>query len=465
MTKAPPTSRLVRATALGRLAAGQVLRQAGTKVAGLGRSSEKRQLLLDRRALAAADQLVSVLGGMKGAAMKLGQLLSVLDLDLVPDSSRPEFRRKLAVLLAKAPAVPFSDMRKVAEDDWGAPIAEVFAEFDRNPVAAASIGQVYRARLHDGRAVAVKVQYPGIATAVRADLKNLALFLRLAPNIFPGLEMGSLAEEIRLRIEEELDYRLEAETQHEIAVQYAGHPFIAIPDSVAELCGPQVLVTEFVEGMDFDGIAEQPREVRDRVGEIIYRFYCGSLFHTGDFPGDPHPGNVLLRHDGRVAFLDFGLFKRMSPESIHLERTVLRAAADGDAEQVHARMAAAGILGEPDRIEPDEVLAYIEDAVGWYLADAEIEATPELAAEAMISSIDPRSPHYRKMRWQYLPPEHLFARRAELYAFGLLGRLRARGNWHRIAREWLHGDEPATELGQVDAKWRAGDTPEGYEPR
>ncbi|MBN6036248.1 AarF/ABC1/UbiB kinase family protein [Amycolatopsis sp. 195334CR] len=459
MAKAPPRSRLVRGTALGRLAAGQVLRQAGGRVAALGRSSEEKRRLLDRRALAAADQLVSVLGGMKGAAMKLGQLLSVLDLDLVPESVRPEFRAKLAVLLAQAPAVPFSGMRKVIEGDLGGPIAEVFAEFDENPVAAASIGQVYRARLADGREVAVKVQYPGIATAVRADLKNLALFLRLAPNIFPGLEMDSLAAEIRLRVEEELDYRLEARTQHELATRFAGHPFFAVPDAIGEVCGERVLVTEFVDGLDFDAIAEQPRPVRDRVGEIIYRFYCGSLFHTGDFPGDPHPGNVLLQPDGRVAFLDFGLFKRMSPESRELERTVLRAAADGDAEQVHARMAAAGILGEPDRIEPDEVLAYIEDAVGWYLADTEIEATPELAAEAMISSIDPRSPHYRKMRWQTLPPEHLFARRAELYAFGLLGRLRARGNWHRIAREWLHGEAPVTELGRVDAKWRAAQEP------
>jgi predicted unusual protein kinase regulating ubiquinone biosynthesis (AarF/ABC1/UbiB family) len=454
-----PTSRFVRTTRLGRLAAGQAVRDLGARAGAVGRSRAERERLSEQRAIQAADQIVTVLGSMKGAAMKLGQMLSVIEIGMVPAAHREDFQRKLAALRDSAPSVSFADMRRVLEADLGTRIGRAFAEFYEQPIASASIGQVYRARLADGRAVAVKVQYPGIATAVRADLKNLRLVMRMAKRFWPGLAVGPLSEELRARISEELDYRREASTQQEVSAAFRGHPFIAVPDSVPELCGERVLVTEYAEGIGFDAIAAASPEVRDRVGEIVYRFYCGSMYRDGRFPGDPHPGNLKLQPDGRVAFLDFGFFKRMEPEAVELELAVQRAAAEQQADEVHAVLAAAGVIPEPGLVEPVEVLAYIQDAVGWYLADAEIEATPELATEAFIASVDPRSPHFRTLRWQHLPPEHALARRAELYTFGLLGHLRARANWHRITREWLYDDEPVTELGKQEAEFRQATRP------
>jgi predicted unusual protein kinase regulating ubiquinone biosynthesis (AarF/ABC1/UbiB family) len=456
MPREIPTSRLARTGRLGRLAAGQAARQVGTKASTWRLSDEERARVLEERALDTADQLVAVLGGMKGAAMKLGQMLSVIDLGIVPEEARPDFQRKLAALRDQAPSVPFAQMREVLEADLGASLPSVFAEFDEEPIAAASIGQVYRATLLDGRVVAVKVQYPGITTAVRADLKNLALFLRFSRRLMPGLDMVSLGEEISETISGELDYRREAETQHRVALEYAGHPFISVPDSVPEHCGEHVLVTEFVEGAAFDRIAAEPQAVRDRVGEIAYRFYCGSLYRNYEFPGDPHPGNLLLRPDGRVAFLDFGLYKKMTPQAVKTELACLRAASEGDAEELHRLLDGLGVFPQPDLISPAEILAYIRDAVRWYMADEIVEADPFLATQAFITSVDPRSAHFRKLRWQHLPPEHLFARRAELYTFGLLGQMHARGNWHRVAREWLYGDAPATELGRQEWTWRNG---------
>src|SRR5215212_5969736 len=205
-----PTSRLARTARVSGLAAGQAARHLGTRAANLGRGEDGRQAALERRNLEAAEQIVAALGTMKGAAMKLGQVMSFLDVGLVPEDHREEFQRKLGALRDAAPKVRFADMRKVIESELEGKLAEHFAEFDQEPVAAASIGQVYRARLHDGRAVAVKVQYPGVAAAVRADLQNLGMILRIVKTIAPGLDVRATADEIRARVTEELDYELEA---------------------------------------------------------------------------------------------------------------------------------------------------------------------------------------------------------------------------------------------------------------
>src|SRR5438445_7405445 len=188
---------------------------------------------------------------MKGAAMKVGQVMSFLDVGLVPEEYRAEFQRKLGALRDAAPTVSFADMRKVVEQELDEPLAEVFQEFDEEPIAAASIGQVYRAVLADGRRVAVKVQYPGVAAAVRADMQNLGLILRLAKRIAPGMDPKAIGEEIRDRIEEELDYELEAANQRTLARIFRGHPFIAIPEVVGSLSRQRVMVSEYVAGTKF----------------------------------------------------------------------------------------------------------------------------------------------------------------------------------------------------------------------
>src|SRR3712207_1858688 len=212
-----PTSRIARLSKIGRLAPGQAAKQAGTRAANVVRDEDASQAALERRQIEAAEQIVAVLGTMKGAAMKLGQVLSFLDVGLVPEAYREEFQAKLAELRDAAPKVSFKDMKKVLEAEYGEKLDEVFESFDPVPVAAASIGQVYKATLPDGRDVAVKVQYPGVAAAVRADMQNLGVILRLMKSVFPGLDVSAVGEEIRQRIHEELDYELEAQNQRTLA--------------------------------------------------------------------------------------------------------------------------------------------------------------------------------------------------------------------------------------------------------
>lgn len=448
-----PTSRVRRTAKIGSLAARQAVRQAGTRAANVARSREGAQAALDRRQLEAAEQIVTALGTMKGAAMKLGQVLSFLDIGLVPEESREEFQAKLAALRDAAPKVSFKDMRKVIEEELDDELGEIFASFDEDAIAAASIGQVYRARLHDGRDVAVKVQYPGVAAAVRADMQNLGLIMRVVKRMTPGLDVRAVTEEIRLRIDEELDYELEAQNQRALARIFRGHPFIVVPDVVTRLSRERVIVSEFVEGRGFEELKHDPQPDRDRLGEIVFRFFMGCLYRHHQFSGDPHPGNFLLQADGRVAFLDFGLFKRMDAQDVQNELECQRYVTEGDAEAVHALLARLGFLPEPDKIAPETLMAYIEDTIGWYTTDEELQLTPELATRVAIESSDMRSSHFREMRHQDIRPEHLFGRRMEMLTLAVLGQLRASANWHRIAREWMYGEPAVTDLGRQEEEF------------
>ncbi len=448
-----PTSRVRRTAKLGGLAAGQAVRQAGTRAANVTRSEEASRAALERRHLEAAEQIVTALGTMKGAAMKLGQVLSFLDVGLVPEEHREEFQAKLAALRDAAPKVNFKDMRKVIEQELDDKLGELFADFDEEPIAAASIGQVYRATLHDGRDVAVKVQYPGVAAAVRSDMQNLGLIMRVVKRMTPGLDVRAMTEEIRLRIDEELDYELEAQNQRSLSRIFRGHPFIVVPDVVTSMSRERVIVSEFVEGVGFEHLKGYPQAERDRLGEIIFRFFFGCLYRHHQFSGDPHPGNFLLLADGRVAFLDFGLFKRMSGADVEHELAVGRAVVEEDAPALFELFASAGFLPQPERVQPDDLLAYLDDTVGWYAHDGELELTPEVATRVAIESSDMRSSHFRSMRHQDISPEHLFPLRMQLLTLAVLGQLRARGNWHRIAREWMYGDPAVTELGRLEEEF------------
>ena len=446
-----PTSRIVRTARVARLAAGQGTRRLGTQAANLGRDEKGKQAALERRHLEAAEQIVAALGTMKGAAMKMGQVLSFLDVGLVPEEHRDEFQRKLGELRDAAPKVRFSDMRKVIESELEAPLEAIFASFDEEPVAAASIGQVYRARLPDGREVAVKVQYPGVAQAVRADMQNLGMILRLMKQIAPGLDAKATAEEVRARIGDELDYELEAQNQRSLSRIFRGHPFIFVPGVLTELSREKVIVTEFVRGAGFDSIKERDQATRDRVGEIVFRFFFGCMYRHHQFSGDPHPGNFMLMDDGKVAFVDFGLFKVMPKELIELELACQRAGHEGDAERLHAIWSETGFLLRPDRFRPDKLLAQFRDATWWYVLDGEIALEPEIATQVLIDMSDPRSQHFGQMRHETLPADHLFGRRVEMLTLAGLSQLRCRLNFHRIAREWMYGDPPQTELGRQEA--------------
>ena len=447
-----PTSRARRTATVATLAASEAVKQFGTRAANVTRGDEASEEAMARRQLETAKQIVAVLGTMKGAAMKLGQVMSFLDVGLVAEEHRDEFQRELAKLRDAAPTVSFKQMSAVIEDELEEPISEVFATFDEEPIAAASIGQVYHATLSkDGREVAVKVQYPGVAGAVRADLQNLGMIMRLLKRMTPGMDVNAVTQEIKERVVEELDYELEAQNQRSLARIFAGHPFIFVPDVIGSLSRERVLVSEFVTGVGFEELKTRPQPERDRIGEIVFRFFLGCLYRHRQFSGDPHPGNFLLMADGRVAFLDFGLFKRMEAEPVELELACQRAVAENDAGALHAILAQSGFLPEPDRVDPENLLAFIRDAIWWYTTDETVALTPEIATQVMIESSDPRSSHFREMRHQDMRPEHLFGRRMEVLTLAVLSQMRASANWHRIAREWMYGDDPVTELGREEA--------------
>jgi predicted unusual protein kinase regulating ubiquinone biosynthesis (AarF/ABC1/UbiB family) len=456
-----PTSRVVRSATIGRLAAGQAVKQFGTRAANIARGADASEAALARRQVETAEQIVAVLGTMKGAAMKLGQVMSFLDVGLVPEEYREEFQRKLAELRDAAPTVSFKEMRKVIEGEFEDPLEEVFAQFDTEPIAAASIGQVYRARLRDGRDVAVKVQYPGVASAVRADMKNLGMIMRLLSRMAPGLDVQEIAEEIRLRIDEELDYELEAANQRSMARIFRGHPFVFVPEVVGSLSRERVMVSEFVSGTGFEELKRSDAATRDRIAEIIFRFYFGCMYRHHQFSGDPHPGNFMLLDDGRVAFIDFGLYKRLPAQIAEYELETARLGIGKQGEALIAHLHAGGFLPEPDRYPPEQILRQFEDVTWWYTRDGVVELTPEIATQVVIDMSDPRSRHYAQMRHENLPADHLFGRRTETLTLAVMSQLRAKGNWHRIAREWIFGDPPSTELGREEAAFYSGVRPPG----
>src|SRR4051794_24946959 len=394
-----PTGRIRRTAKVGGLVGGQTARSYATKAANLTRDEEGRRAAAEKRQIEAAEQIVEVLGQMKGAAMKIGQVASFIDMAGMPPEGSDRFQQKLAELRDSAPKVPFKDMRKVIEQDLEQKLGDAFADFEEEPLAAASIGQVYRAELHDGRRVAVKVQYPGVAQAVRADPQNLGLLLRAAKRMAPGLEPEAMAREIPERMTEELDYEPEAQAQRQFARAGRGHPFVVIPDVVTSLSRERVLVTEWVEGIGFEEVKRLPQADRDRFGEIVFRFFFGSLCRMGHFSGDPHPGNYLLMPDGRVAFIDFGMTKRVPPGQIEQETAVIRAGLEGDARELHARLVGLGFYAADDSaVDPERLLAHVQSLQGWYAEDRDFRITRDYVSRIMVDAGDPRSEYWDLMK-------------------------------------------------------------------
>jgi predicted unusual protein kinase regulating ubiquinone biosynthesis (AarF/ABC1/UbiB family) len=451
MAKELPTGRVRRAAKVGRLAGEQAARGAATKATNLARGEEGRRSAAERRQVEAAEQIFDVLGQMKGAAMKVGQVASFVDTGAFPPEFQDRIQAKLAELRDSAPRVPFEKMRKLVENDLGERLGDVFSDFEEDAVAAASIGQVYRARLLDGRDVAVKVQYPGVANAVRADLQNLGLIMRVAKRIAPGMDAKAMTAEIRERLSDELDYEHEAQQHRAFARTWRNHPFIYIPGVVTELCTEHVLVTEWVDGIGFEEVKELDAPTRDRFGEIVFRFFFGSLYRNGHFSGDPHPGNYRLMDDGRVAFIDFGMTKRVARDDLNAEIGAIRAAMDGDPEELHRRLAGMGFFDPDDeQVTPEAVFEHFHDVTAWYIEDREVTIDRALVSRILIDFGDPRSRHWQLMRRETMPPQSMLARRMEALTLGVLGQLGATANWHLIAREWLFGDPPSTELGALE---------------
>jgi predicted unusual protein kinase regulating ubiquinone biosynthesis (AarF/ABC1/UbiB family) len=452
-----PKSRLGRSARVGLRAGYEGARFAGAKATGLVRPRDRQREHMEELALESAERMAATLGTMKGAAMKMGQLASFIDTDYLPDEYRELYQQKLGRLRTSSPPMPWEKVRKVIDEEYDESCTDVFQSIEPDAFAAASIGQVHRAVLHDGRRVAVKVQYPGVDAALRADLSNAGMILRLAKAIAPGLDAKAVAEELKERVLEELDYEHEAQNQRTFSRAYRGHPFIYVPDVITRLSRDRVLVTEYIEGRGFEEVKALDHEARSRFGEIVFRFYIGSIYQLQHFNADAHPGNYVLLDDGRVAFLDFGMTKRLDVEQIRLEEEVVKARVDHDPERLRQKLHELGFLRDPKRIEAEQLMEHVDAVAGWYLEDGEREITPEYVMAVIAAMSDPRSDFYTLMRRENVPASELMGQRMEIGVLAVLGQLHARRNWHRIAREWWFGEEPSTELGRREHEfWAAG---------
>jgi predicted unusual protein kinase regulating ubiquinone biosynthesis (AarF/ABC1/UbiB family) len=448
-----PSTRLGRSAKLGAAIGGQATRYAGTAAANIARSEERAQERTELRHVEAALKMVSVLGEMKGAAMKIGQMASFIDIDFLPPEYREIYQEQLAKLRAQAPAMPWEKVREVLVEEYdGRQPEKVFASIEEDAFAAASIGQVHRATLHDGSAVAVKIQYPGVAEALESDLANAGIIVRVARALAPGLDAKAVAGELRERVLEELDYEYEAQNQRAFARAYEGHPFIYVPKVHSRLSRRRVLVSEYVDGRDFEEVKRLPQDERDIFGEIVFRFCFGSIYHLQHFNADTHPGNYLLMDDGRVAFLDFGMTKRLQPEQIMLEQRAVDAASRDDPGALREALDEIGFLRDADAIDAQRLLEHVKFVGGWYLEDEQLEITPKRVMKMIEVTSDPRSDFYDLVRKEAIPADELMGRRMETGLLAVLAQLRAKNNWHRIMREWVYADPPATVLGA--AEWR-----------
>src|SRR3954447_3908305 len=450
-----PAGRVQRTAKVGRAIGSSGARYAGTRARNVVRSEEDAHAQIDQRHLEAAEKMVDALGQLKGAAMKIGQLASFIDTEFLPPEYRELYQEKLADLRTTAPPMPWKKVRDVLEEEWEDPVEELFEDFEHEAAAAASIGQVHRATLPDGRKVAVKIQYPGVAKALRADMQNAGMIMRLAKTLAPGLDAKAAAEELKTRVLEELDYEYEAQNQRTFARAYRGHPFIYVPDVITRLSRPRVLVSEWVEGMGFEDVKALPQSERDRFGEIVYRFCFGSIYHLRHFNADAHPGNYVRMEDGRVAFLDIGMTKELDHDQIELEIVPIRAVLDDDPEKLREALADLGFLSKPKRVDAERLMAHVKAVGGWYLEDREVKIDSEYVMHVMTAVTDPRSEFYALMRRENLPANELMGRRMEFGVLAVVGQLQATRNWLRIGSEWWFGEEPSTELGREEREFFA----------
>jgi len=458
-----PSGRITRTARVGGLVAGQSLRWAGVRTANRVRSSDGAAAANARRTAATVDEIVDQLGRMRGAAMKVGQMLSMVEFDGLQEDERDRLQARLAELRDDVAPVPFAKLEKLITSELGGPLSSVFDVFDERAFAAASIGQVHRATTLDGDDVVVKVQYPGVAEAVETDLRNATLLLPLVRRLAPGLDGRALMSELRDRIGEELDYELEAQNQRRIERMLRGHPFMRVPRVWTELSTRRVLVSEYLEGERFEAVRSADEATRDRYGEIVFRFFFGLLYRDRIALGDPHPGNYLLLADGSVGFLDFGLLRTVDERHLASERAIARAVADKDASALKRALRAAGYLpeGRAGAIDDEFALRLMRSATRWYAVPGAHRFSPGDRRERERAHRRDREPPSEAERTaaraqvnQFtVPAESVLIRRMHGVIAAVLDALRAGADWGGIAAEYLHDEPPVTPLGEAEAAW------------
>jgi predicted unusual protein kinase regulating ubiquinone biosynthesis (AarF/ABC1/UbiB family) len=390
---------------------------------------------------------------MKGALMKLGQMASYVDQALPAP-----LREALAQLQSNAPPMSAELAALVIEQDLGAPPEKLFVEWDPTPIAAASIGQVHRAVVIDPvtgreRAVAVKVQYPGVGEAVAADLRNADLLGILLQQGFGGLNPDEMVSEIKERLIEELDYRQEARNQQLFADYFRGHPFIHVPDVLPAFSGPHVMTSELVAGSTWKEVLEWSQERKDRAGETLFRFVFRSLYGMHAFNGDPHPGNYLFHEDGKVTFLDFGLVKHFDAAEMATFISMVKAAAyEHDMTEFRRVVEAAGMLRVGCPSSDAEVGEYFSQFYESVREDKPVTWSSEYASRIVRHTFDRTSPI---AQYATVPKAFVFIQRINLGLYALLGELQATGNYRRMAEElWpFVAGPPSTPLAEAEQEW------------
>jgi predicted unusual protein kinase regulating ubiquinone biosynthesis (AarF/ABC1/UbiB family) len=393
-----------------------------------------------------AEQLFSVLGQLKGGAMKFGQALSVFEAALPEEMAGP-YRQALTKLQEAAPPMPVTSLHKALAEELGPDWRDKFTEFDDSPAAAASIGQVHRAqwKLPPARRgarprtveVAVKVQYPGAGEALLADLKQLSILAGMFKIIQPGMDIKPLLTELRARITEELDYAMEARAQEAFATAYAGDPEIHVPQVIA--AAPRVLVTEWVEGRPLAKvITDGTLAERDEAGRLMATLHFSAPARAGLLHADPHPGNFRILPDGRLGVIDFGAVARLPgghPEPIG---RLVRLALAGDAQAVVDGLRDEGFIKPDDEIDAEAVLRFLRPMIEPLAAEKFRFTRAWLRGEATRLA-SPRSPAYQLSRKLNLPPSYLLIHRVTLGSIGVLCQLEAEAPYRSIVTEWLPG--------------------------
>ncbi|MEC4018336.1 ABC1 kinase family protein [Streptomyces sp. H27-D2] len=410
-----------------------------------GRSAEIVGRELQQRT---AEQLFRVLGELKGGAMKFGQALSVFE-SALPEEIAGPYRAALTKLQEAAPPMPTSTVHAVLEKRLGADWRDLFQEFEDKPSAAASIGQVHHALWHDGREVAVKVQYPGAGEALLSDLNQLGRFARLLGPLIPGMDIKPLINELRDRVSEELDYELEGQAQRAHAAEFAGDPDVSVPDVVHQC--DQVLVTEWMRGVPLsEVITDGTQEERDRAGQLLARFLFSGAARTGLLHADPHPGNFRLLTDDapagppekwRLGVLDFGTVDRLPgglPETIGRS---LRMTLAGDADAVYTQLREEGFVKSSIELSAEDVLDYLLPIIEPALAE-EFTFTRSWMRSQAARIADPRSPAHQLGKQLNLPPSYLLIHRVTMSTIGVLCQLGAAVRLRDELTAWLPGFAP-----------------------
>jgi predicted unusual protein kinase regulating ubiquinone biosynthesis (AarF/ABC1/UbiB family) len=343
--------------------------------------------------------------------------------------------------------------RQVIKEEFGAPAEEVFATFDENAFAAASIGQVHRATLHSGEEVAVKVQYPGVDEAVRADLKNVSAMTKISVAIAPNIDPKEIANEVRDRVLEELDYRREASNQATFADLYDGHPFIVVPKVYKDLCRARVITQEFIKGRPFpEAFGWEDQHAKDQLGETLWRFFFGSMNRFLLFSADPHPGNYLLLPRGKVAFLDFGLVRAIDPGTLKLFVELGQAFVNDDKERGRSALEGMGILNRRTP-EIDVVWEHMKMLNSPLVHKGPLKITPSLVQGIAAAGFDPRSPAFNTLRKVGIPGVVITFNRMSFGVASLMARLEATAHWQGLAQEMWFGEPSETALGKKEQAW------------